>query len=185
MVNTMPFLWFFAVFDPSPLAMCINCSFFLHYYLPKIIKIGWSASKLYCATSVSFFVTQCSISGRFTNVVGCVRYICDVRTLALRSTSSLLDFPLFSRGVPKSIKEFIPCPQNCHALYLKVRQVPNRPNTLYLKKGYHPTTNDNLNNSSPIPVIFLYKYCWVNIPSKGCLIYHLTCLLYVPYLGKL
>ena len=27
--------------------------------LPKIIKIGWSASKLQCATSVSFFETQC------------------------------------------------------------------------------------------------------------------------------
>ena len=26
--------------------------------------------------------------------------------------------------------------------------------TLCLKKGYHPTTNDNFNNSCPIPVIF-------------------------------
>ena len=26
--------------------------------------------------------------------------------------------------------------------------------TLCLKKGYHPTTNDNFNNSYPIPVIF-------------------------------
>ena len=25
---------------------------------------------------------------------------------------------------------------------------------LCLKKGYHPTTNDNFNNSCPIPVIF-------------------------------
>ena len=32
---------------------------------------------------------------------------------------------------------------------------------------------------------FWYKYCWVNMPSKGGLIYHLTCLLYAPYLGKL
>jgi len=26
---------------------------------------------------------------------------------------------------------------------------------------------------------FWYKYCWVNMPLKGDLIYHLTCLLYV------
>jgi len=26
--------------------------------------------------------------------------------------------------------------------------------TLCLKKGYHPITNDNFNNSCPIPVIF-------------------------------
>jgi len=26
--------------------------------------------------------------------------------------------------------------------------------TLCLKKGYHQTTNDNFNNSCPIPVIF-------------------------------
>jgi len=26
--------------------------------------------------------------------------------------------------------------------------------TLCLKKGYHPNTNDNFNNSCPIPVIF-------------------------------
>jgi len=25
--------------------------------------------------------------------------------------------------------------------------------TLYLKKGYHPTTHDNFNNGCPIPVI--------------------------------
>ena len=26
-----------------------------------------------------------------------------------------------------------------------------------------------------------YKYCWVNMPSKGGLIYHLTCFLWSPY----
>jgi len=34
-------------------------------------------------------------------------------------------------------------------------------------------------------VVVWYKYCRVNMPLKGDLIYHLTCLLYVPYLGKL
>jgi len=56
--------------------------------------------------------------------------------------------------------------------------------TLCLKKGYHPTTNDNFNNSCPIPVIFGKKYCWVNMPSNDGLTYHLTCLLYVRYLRK-
>jgi len=41
------------------------------------------------------------------------------------------------------------------------------------KKGYYPTINDNFNNSSSN---FWYKYCWVNMPLKGGLIYHLTCL---------
>ena len=45
--------------------------------------------------------------------------------------------------------------------------------TLCLKKGYHPTTNDNFNNSCPIPVILLSvqislgKYAiewWFTIP---------------------
>jgi len=32
---------------------------------------------------------------------------------------------------------------------------------------------------------FWYKYYWVNMPLKGDLISHLTCLMYIPYLGKL
>jgi len=45
--------------------------------------------------------------------------------------------------------------------------------TLWLKKGYHPTPNDNFNNSCPIPVIFvqilLSKYAierWFDIPPR-------------------
>ena len=57
--------------------------------------------------------------------------------------------------------------------------------TVSQEKGYHPTTNDNFNNSCWIPVIFWYKYYWVYVPSKGGLMYHITCLMYVPYLGKL
>ena len=42
------------------------------------------------------------------------------------------------------------------------------------KKGYHPTNNDNFNNSCPDSSNFWHKYCWVNRPSKSSLIYHLT-----------
>jgi len=62
-----------------------------------------------------------------------------------------------------------------HAVYVYIHCVS--------KKGYHPTTDHNFNNSCPIPVIFgtnIAEY----MPSKGGLIYHLTYLLYSSYLGK-
>ena len=37
---------------------------------------------------------------------------------------------------------------------LQVRWINLKASTLCLKKGYHPTTNDNFNNSCPIPVMF-------------------------------
>jgi len=53
-----------------------------------------------------------------------------------------------------------------------------------LKKVYHPTTNDKFNSSCSIPVIFgthlLRKYA-----IKRWFIFHLTCLVFIPYLGKL
>jgi len=30
---SIAFLWFFAVFDPSPLTMCINCSFYIFFVI--------------------------------------------------------------------------------------------------------------------------------------------------------
>jgi len=78
--------------------------------------------------------------------------------------------------------------RGCHLYSEGGHHVGHRPTfyTVSQKKGYHPTTIDNFNYSCPIPVIFFwYKYCWVNMPLKGGLIYHLTCLLYVPYLQKL
>ena len=56
--------------------------------------------------------------------------------------------------------------------------------TLYLKKRYHPTTNDNFNRCCPIPVIFCINIT-ENMPLKGGLFSHLTCSVYMPYLGKL
>jgi len=47
--------------------------------------------------------------------------------------------------------------------------------SLCLKKGYHPTTNDNFNNQ-------IYR---INMPPKSGFVCHLTCLLYASYLGKL
>jgi len=63
------------------------------------------------------------------------------------------------------------------------RQFVSHTGNTLSQKGYHPTTNHNFNNSCRIPVIF-----GTNIAekiSKGGLIYHLTYLLYAPYLGKL
>jgi len=54
--------------------------------------------------------------------------------------------------------------------------------TLCLKKGYHPTTSNNFNNSCLTPVIF---GTWVNMLSEGVLIDHLSCLLHANCLGKL
>jgi len=53
--------------------------------------------------------------------------------------------------------------------------------TLSRIKVYCPTTNDDFNSSSLIPVIFRYEYYRVNMPSKGGLISHVICLVYVPY----
>jgi len=66
----------------------------------------------------------------------------------------------------------------CHVFFMN-----HNAYTLCLKKRYHPTTNDNFNNSCRIPIIFvqilLSKYAierWFNIPP----------LLFIvrPYLGK-
>jgi len=50
--------------------------------------------------------------------------------------------------------------------------------TVLHKKSYPPTFTNNFNSSCPIPVIFGI------VPSKGGLIFHLTCLVYMPYRGK-
>jgi len=55
-------------------------------------------------------------------------------------------------------------------------------NTPCLKKVFHPTTNNNFNSNSSN---FWYKYEWANMSSKGCLIFHFTCLVYLPYLVKI
>jgi len=59
--------------------------------------------------------------------------------------------------------------------------------TLCLKKVhvYHPTTNYKFNNCCPISIILWYEYYWVTMPLNSGLISHLTCLMYIPYLGKL
>ena len=51
--------------------------------------------------------------------------------------------------------------------------------------SYPTTTNDNLKQYLCDSRNFWYKYYLVNMPSNGGLIYHLTCLLYVPCLGEI
>jgi len=61
--------------------------------------------------------------------------------------------------------------QNCAWYCLAVSGVLSKRKYTVSKKGYHPTTNDNFNNSCPIPEILvpilLSKYAierWFNIP---------------------
>ena len=51
-----------------------------------------------------------------------------------------------------------------------------------LQKVYQPTFNDN--DNGPIPVIF-GAVITDQMAPKDCIIYHLSCLVYVSYPGKL
>jgi len=57
--------------------------------------------------------------------------------------------------------------------------------TVLQKKVYHPTTTDSYNSKLSDPSNFWYSYYWVTLPSKGGLISHLTCFVYIPYLEEI
>ena len=54
----MPFYDFFAVFDPSPLTVCINCSFFYIYFIvtmPFFSGLPKYSSRYLSASTINFF----------------------------------------------------------------------------------------------------------------------------------